>query len=133
MDEFLQRFLPVIIPIIFAVIFIISILSIFSPKFRGKMISQQVKSLKYMMEESKDDIAKMAGTTVGIKKEVLDDNEDALTDIANKEAKLNAVRIKSAARAIKEGLTENNSIYCKHCGASIDSDSKFCKSCGKEQ
>ena len=28
---------------------------------------------------------------------------------------------------------ETNKVYCKHCGASIDADSKFCKICGKEQ
>ena len=26
-----------------------------------------------------------------------------------------------------------NNGYCKHCGTSIDSDSTFCKKCGKEQ
>ena len=33
-----------------------------------------------------------------------------------------------------EGLTEEESdVYCKHCGASIDSDSTFCKACGRKQ
>ena len=56
-----------------------------------------------------------------------------LTNIASKEANIEGVKIKSAAKAIKEGLTENNTIYCKHCGSLIDSDSKYCKVCGKEQ
>lgn len=43
------------------------------------------------------------------------------------------IMISPKARAIKEGLTEDETIYCKHCGASIDSDSTFCKKCGKEQ
>ena len=105
----------------------------FSPKLQGKMMSRQVKSMSYMMEESKDDLAKLSGTAVGIKKQILDENEEILTNLAHKEAKIRNVGIKSAAKAIKEGLTEVDSIYCKHCGSSIDSDSKFCMKCGKEQ
>ena len=69
----------------------------------------------------------------GVKKQILDENEDALMDIAHKEAKVRNVGIKSAAKAVKEGLKEEDTIYCKHCGYEIDSDSKFCKKCGKEQ
>ena len=40
--------------------------------------------------------------------------------------------ITKVTKAVKEGLKENQT-YCKHCGVQIDSDSKFCSSCGKEQ
>lgn len=123
----------VIVPIFIGLVFLFVILSIASPKFRGKMMSRQFKSLQYMMEESKDDLAKLSGTAVGLKKQILDENEEVLMDIAHKEAKVRNVGIKSAAKAIKEGLTEDNCIYCKHCGSMIYIDSKFCKDCGKEQ
>lgn len=122
-----------IVPIIIGIIFIFMITMIISPKLRGKMMSRQFKSLRYMMEESEDDLTKLSSTAVEIKKQILDENEDVLTDISHKEAKLKSVGYKSAAKAIKEGLTENDSIYCKHCGSEIDYDSKFCKKCGKEQ
>lgn len=35
--------------------------------------------------------------------------------------------------ASNEEAKDNSKMYCKHCGAQIDSDSKFCKVCGKEQ
>ncbi len=44
----------------------------------------------------------------------------------------------SAKAPAQEASTENefknesNKMYCKHCGIQIDSDSKFCKACGKE-
>ena len=41
--------------------------------------------------------------------------------------------IKIKAGAVKEGFTGGDTMYCKHCGTSIDSDSRFCKSCGKAQ
>lgn len=122
----------VIVPILMVVMIAFGIGMTFSPKLRGKFMSKQMKSMRYMMEESKDDLAKLSGTMVGLKKQVLDENEDALTDIADTEAKIKSVGIKSAAKAIKEGLTEKEQVFCKHCGKSVDFDSKFCKFCGKE-
>ncbi len=89
---------------------VFSIVMMFSPKLRGKMMSKQVKATKYMMDESKGDIK----------------------NISNEMAYATKDGIRTTVSAIKEGLSENN-VYCKHCGASIDADSKFCKSCGKEQ
>ena len=100
-----------VIPIISIIIFVTAFLTIFSPKFRGKMMSKQVKAAKYMVDESKED----------------------LKDISDGMAYATHDGIKSAARAIKEGFKETDTIYCKHCGASIDADSKFCNKCGKEQ
>ena len=73
-------------------------------------MSREIKSMKYMMDESKDDF----------------------NSISTNMAYATKDGIKTTVRAIKEGLTEEN-IYCKHCGSEIDSDSKFCKKCGKEQ
>ena len=123
----------IIVPIFIGIVFVFTFAMIISPKLRGKMISRQFESMRYMMEESKDDLAKLSSTAVEIRKQILDENEDVLTDIAHKESKIKNVGIKSATKAIKEGLTEKNSIYCKHCGSEIDNDSKFCKKCGKEQ
>lgn len=100
----------VIVPIFACLVFIFVIAVFVSPKFRGKMMSGQIKAAKYMMDESKEDL-----------KSVSDNISYATKD-----------GIKTTARAIKEGFTEDN-IYCKHCGSEIDSNSKFCKKCGKEQ
>jgi hypothetical protein len=40
--------------------------------------------------------------------------------------------VKEVFKGIKDDMT-GEVIYCKHCGASIDKDSKFCSKCGKEQ
>lgn len=101
----------VIVPIFMAFVFIMLMLMIFSPKARGKMMSKQVKATKYMMDDSKDDIESIS---------------TGMAD-ATKEG------IKTTVSAIKQGLTEDETIYCKHCGSKIDKDSKYCKVCGKEQ
>lgn len=92
-------------------VFIFVILSIVSPKFRGKMMSRQVQATKHMVDYSKEDL-----------KDISDGMAYAAHD-----------GIKSTAKALKEGLTDYDNVYCKHCGARIDSDSRFCNKCGKEQ
>ena len=59
----------IIVLIGIALTFIFIILEIFSPKFSGKIMSRQMKSIKYMMDESIDDIesisTNMANATKG--------------------------------------------------------------------
>lgn len=74
----------------------------------------------------------MGKTAINVQKKILDENEETLKEIANKKASINKEAIKTVARSVKDGMSEEE-MYCKHCGASIDSDSKFCKKCGKEQ
>ena len=47
--------------------------------------------------------------------------------------KLFGGHIELAAKRMKKGFDDVNRIFCNHCGSSIEKDSKFCKSCGKEQ
>ena len=82
----------------------------FTPKLRAKFMSHQLKASKYMMEQ----------------------NEELLKELSTKSANLSKEGIKIKAGAVKEGFSVD-SIYCKHCGFAIDSDSKFCKACGKRQ
>ena len=127
----------IIFSIFIALVFIFVILSIVSPKFRGKMMSRQVKATKHMMDYSKEDWedigTKLCHVVISTKKNILDENEDSLRKMADKEASIKKGYLKTMASAVHEGLTEENTIYCKHCGCLIDSDSTFCKKCGKKQ
>ena len=101
----------IIVPIFIALVFVFMIAQIISPKFRGKIMSKQIKATKYMMDDSKEDI------------------KNIYTDMAN--ATKDGIEI--TTRAIKKGFTEEENINCMHCGSKIDKDSKFCKNCGGEQ
>ncbi len=96
--------------VVFVGIFVTAIVLIFSPKARGKMMSKQVKATRYAVEESEEDIKVITDT-------LADATHDALRD---------------TVAAVREGLTDEQ-VFCKHCGKSIDADSKFCRECGKEQ
>ncbi|MBP5204389.1 zinc ribbon domain-containing protein [bacterium] len=100
----------IIVPIFIAAVFVFIIAMIVSPKFKGKMMSREIKAQKYMIEESKEDL-----------KSISDDMAYATKD-----------GVKTTAGAIREGLTKST-VFCKHCGCEIDDDSKFCKKCGKKQ
>ena len=105
------QIMAVIIPIVAVVMTTFIFILLFSPKARGKWMARQYKSMKYMVDESKDDIEHVNTTMADASKE----------------------GVKITARALKEGFTEDEGIHCKHCGEVIDNDSKFCKKCGKEQ
>ena len=112
--ERMQTIFAIIFGIIFVVgiiMFIFTMIIFISPKARGKWMARQYKSMKYMVDESKDDIEHVNTTMANASKE----------------------GVKTTAKAIKEGFTEDEDIHCKHCGEIIDNDSKFCKKCGKEQ
>ena len=100
----------ILISILAVGVLVVAVLAIFSPKFKGMMMSKQVKATKYMLDESKDDIQSIS------------------TDMADATSK----GIEKTTRAIKKGLTEDEKIFCKHCGAKIDKDSTFCSKCGKK-
>ena len=42
------------------------------------------------------------------------------------------IAAKEIAKGIKEEISVDDTIYCKHCGAQIDADSNFCNKCGKQ-
>ena len=65
----------------------------------------------------------------------IEENKQDLTDIANATADITKGAVQTTASAVKEGFTspDEPQMYCKHCGAQIDANSRFCKVCGKEQ
>lgn len=76
----------------------------------------------------KPEITKMRASST---KYVMEQNKGDLRDIANVSAEISKDAVSTIAGAVKEGVSDT--IFCKHCGAKIDADSKFCSSCGKEQ
>ena len=127
--------IAVIVPILVVCIFIFTFAMMFSPKLRAKMMSRQIKFLKHMVDYSKEDleniITNMGDISVSSTKNIINENEKELKDIVEKSSDLGSIAVEKTARAIKIGL-EDNLVYCKYCGKTIDSDSRFCKNCGKE-
>lgn len=121
---------------LFIAIFVFVLMMIFGTKTKSKLLSRQVKSISDATGMSKEDLESMLtnlqSVSIKSRKRALEENEEDLKLMADKNAEINKDAIKTTASAIKEGLTKGDSMYCKYCGASIDSDSSFCKSCGKK-
>ena len=77
--------------------------------FRPEITKMSTKSIKYIQQENKEDLKDVISTTADIASEA----------------------VTKTTTAIKQVIKD--SIFCKHCGAKIDFDSKFCNKCGKEQ
>lgn len=131
-----QKIMFIIVPIISILIFILTVVLIFSSKFRGKLMSKQIKAVKNMTDYSKDDIenimTNLGNISVNAQNNIVTENEETLKNIADKQANINKDSITTISKAIKDGFSKET-IFCKHCGSVIDEDSTFCKYCGKEQ
>lgn len=131
-----QKIMFIIVPIISILIFILTVVLIFSSKFRGKLMSKQIKAVKNMTDYSKDDIenimTNLGNISVNAQNNIVTENEETLKNIADKQANINKDSITTVSKAIKDGFSKET-IFCKHCGSVIDEDSTFCKYCGKEQ
>ena len=132
-----MQILFIIVPIFMVVIFIFTFGMILSPTLRSKFMGHQLKMKKRMLEDNKEviqDLGKLTGE-IGVKttKGIMDENEDDLRHISSKGADIASDGITKTVRAIKKGMSDAGDVYCKHCGESIDSDSSFCKACGKKQ
>ena len=129
----------IVVNVFIVIVFIFTFIYILSPKFRGKVMSRQIKATKHMMDYSKNDfedmserLGELSSIAINTKKKILEENEDTLREMSKMEANIKKDSVKTIAKSVKEGLSEA-SIYCKHCGTIIDSDSKFCKKCRREQ
>lgn len=99
----------------------------------GNMMDSLMNQQQKMLERNSDKLEGMMSSMIKTRKKILDENADDLAYMSQKEAEIKSGGVRTTAKAVKEGLTGVESVFCKHCGASIDSDSKFCKKCGKEQ
>lgn len=130
----MEVILPILAIIGVLLIWVFLFKGIFNGKTHSKMMEKQMDLMKDMTTgDMGERLKKLSSTAINIRKSVLEENVDALKEMAEMEANIQKGAIKTKAQAVKEGFMGENTIFCKHCGAMIDSDSKFCKKCGKEQ
>ena len=73
------------------------------------------------------EIAKARAKTV---RYIQEENKNDLTAIADNTAEIVSGAVSTVAGAVSDGMKKT--MFCKYCGAKIDSDSRFCSVCGKE-
>ena len=132
-----MKIMFVIIPIFAFLMFVFVFAMMLSLKLRGRVMSSQIKSMRHMTDMSKEDMQQILSTmgdvTAKSQNDVINNNEEILRDSANRYANINKNAVKTTFSGIGEGMYEESTIFCKHCGESIDEDSTFCKRCGRMQ
>ena len=78
-------------------------------------------------------LPEISKTTIRTQKYIQNENKEDLTDLANTAAEINANAVTTISRAAAQGFTQENTVFCKECGAKIAADSKFCRHCGTKQ
>ena len=78
-------------------------------------------------------LPEISKTTIRTQKYIQNENKEDLTDLANTAAEINANAVTTSSRAAAQGFTQENTVFCKECGAKIAADSKFCRHCGTKQ
>lgn len=100
-----------------------------------------IKTSKYIQESNKEDLTDLMSTGMGIginaTSQAINENKDDIRNIADKGADIMSGPVetlsRSAGRGFREGYATADTMFCKHCGATIDRDSKFCSECGGQQ
>lgn len=78
-------------------------------------------------------LPEISKTSIRTQKYIQNENKEDLTDIANTAAEINANAVTTISHAAAQGFTQEDTVFCKECGAKIDADSKFCRHCGTKQ
>lgn len=76
--------------------------------FKPEITKQTLKNTKYIQEE----------------------NEEELQHIISQSAKIHSEAVTTITKSVNQGF--NETMFCKYCGKTIDSNSKFCKHCGEK-
>ena len=107
----------------------------FSPKLKGKIMSREISAFKHMMNYSKNDVKNikenMGNISIDSEQDILMQNKNKIKEINNIYYETKKDSIKNTIKDIKGEL--KNGCYCKFCEKKIDTDSKYCKNCGKRQ
>ena len=77
--------------------------------FGPEIAKARAKTMRYIQEENKEELAAIASTHVEIMRDA----------------------VATTAGAVADGMRETK--FCKHCGTKIDGDAKYCPACGKAQ
>ena len=87
-----------VVPVIFGIVFVFVVISIFSPKFRGKMMAREIKAMKHMMDAGKEDLKDIASAGGEVMADsaqrILKDNMDTLEDIGARTGKIQAETVR---------------------------------------
>jgi len=104
----------IIVPILIGAGFIFTFTMIFSPKLRSKFMGHQIKSMKYMLDDNKNNLSDMMSSASDVaitaRERIMDEHEDTIRDLNTRDARTKKDSIEITARAIRDGLMGGKAI-----------------------
>lgn len=104
----IKDILMVVVPVLIVCTFIFTFVMILSPKARGKWMARQLEATKYMMEASKDTMKDIGKASAEVQHDIIKENQDTMKETADMQADIHKDAIKTTAKAIKDGLKDEN-------------------------
>lgn len=81
---------------------------------------------------SEKELTKMGNAVAKAKYNVTTNNKEILKKTADETADIHKDAVETIMHSVKNGLSDNDKVFCKYCGEQIDADSTFCKKCGRK-
>ncbi len=88
--------------------------------------------LSILSSSTEKELIKMGNATIRAKHNIISNNKEMLKETADDTAYIYKDAVKTITHSVKDGLTSEETIFCKYCGEKVDANSNFCKKCGKE-
>ena len=142
----IMMFIPLIMFGIVFIFTIINMIGIFSGRTQKRMMNHAMKTMKSMTEDTdgmSNNLKDMVVNLTEMQKDLYEEHGDTLKDLARMQGEVEAEKTRAKAQAVKDVFgndakvdpsmftSTTKKIACKNCGTLIDSDSMYCKVCGK--
>jgi hypothetical protein len=88
--------------------------------------------IRFVIGNQRNIMAYQAQQVIPIAQEGIEKMASSMGNVAKEIAPSMGEVAKELAKGIKQGMSDEDTAYCKHCGALIDADSNFCNKCGKQ-
>ncbi len=75
-------------------------------------------------------IPKIERFKMQVREHIQEENKGTLTSIANTSADINSEAAGKVAKSMHNEISKQPAKFCKHCGAPVEPNQKFCSNCG---
>ena len=146
----IMMFIPLVMFGVVFIFMIINMVGIFTGRTQKRMMDNAMKTMKSMTEGMtnstggmSNNLKDMVVNLTEMQKDMYEEHGESFKDLARMQGEVEAEKTRAKAQAVKDVFgndakvdpsmftSTTKKIACKNCGTLVDSDSMYCKVCGK--